>query len=180
MLREILQQARVSKVRADELILWVREADALERTDALERAAIIVGDLRSKLGRWVDREQLDRMIEQAVENSPEALIAWTDETRRSLDRLLDLVHKLGHADTPEAVLGQLVAWALETDTLNRERLESGLAVFAHSLERLPFSAVSKARHWRAFLDSTNYGASSSWTAARAWIVEFESVTSEID
>ncbi len=179
MLREILQQARVAQVRADKFIIWVREEDALARIDALEQALNFVGDFRSKLVRWADQEQLDRMIEQVVASSPEALIAWADVTRWSLDRLVQAVHKLAHAGTFEVVLGQLVAWVLETDTLNRERLES-LAVFAHSLERLPFSAVSKARHWRAFLDSTNCGPSSRWTAAWAWIAECESVTSEID
>jgi hypothetical protein len=169
----------VSQVRADELILWVRENDALERVDTLEQAAKFLGDLRSKLGRWVDREKLDRMIEQTVESAPEALIVWADETRRSLDRLLHSIHKLGDAGTPEAVLGHIVAWVYEAGTLSRERLER-LEVFANSLERLPFSAASKARHWQAFLNTTNCGPSSGWTAARAWIAELESVTSEID
>jgi hypothetical protein len=63
-------------------------------------------------------------------------------------------------------------WAFETGNLSRERLER-LEAFANSLERLPLSAASKARRWIAFLEPTRCGASSSWTAAAAWIAELE-------
>lgn len=172
-LRDVLQQVGVLQDSADKFILWGTDQDTLERMNALESAAEALGEVRGELGRWVDRGRLDRIIGQSVGSSPSALIAWAQEMRPNLQHLLDSVQKLGRAGAPEPVVGHVITWIFEAGSLNRERLEK-LQVFADSLGHLPFSAASKVHHWQKFLESTNYGLSSGWTAAQTWIAELES------
>jgi Ca-activated chloride channel family protein len=178
-LREMLQQTGMSQTRADEFIEWAKEDEAFGRVDTIEKAAGAIRDLAREVGRWVSRERLDQIIQQAVGSSPAVLIAWEKEMRRPIECLLYSIHKLGHAGAPEAVLAHVIDWVCEAGTLNRERIER-VEEFASSLKCLPFSAASRVRHWQAFLDSTTHDAAPHWLAAQAWITELGGVGAVIE
>jgi Ca-activated chloride channel family protein len=172
-LREILQEAGVSQTRAEDFVTWVRDDDTLQRINTLEQATCNLSELKRELGRWMNEGQLDLFLTRAIESLPDAFVEWVEQMRNALQRIHHLRQLLGEAGTPVTVLDHLCVWIFEPGTLNRDRLEK-LAAFAKSLERLPFSAASKARHWRAFLDTTSDSTRSLVAAERSWFAELES------
>jgi hypothetical protein len=177
-LRVVLRRERVSPEAADAFIGWAREDRSLRRLGALEKSLEGIGDVRLELGRWMDPECMERMVARALGGSPSALIEWGEEMRRALQHLLELHHTFDTSGVPEAVFAHLVAWVFEGGTVNEERF-GRLAGFADSLDSLPFSAASKSRHWKAFLDSTYSGSSPGWDACRDWLNHLERVGARI-
>ncbi len=172
-LRLVLHRARVSPAAADAFIRWAREERTLGRLGELERALEFTGEVRQVLGRWLAPGNVERMVAPVLAGSPTALTEWPEEMQRLLQHLLELHRGFDRSGVPAAVFAHLVAWVFEAGAVNENRLQR-LGTFANSLDRLPFSAVSKGRHWKAFLDSTYNGSSPGWDASREWIHELES------
>lgn len=115
---------------------------------------------------------LDRCLRQALERSAHDLIQWAESTLPVVQLLLELTPALSNAGTPEVVTDHLIAWVIESGTIDQERMTK-LRRFVDSLARLPISADSKVRHWRKFLHESIPRHTQVWSAAESWLREGE-------
>jgi hypothetical protein len=170
LLRKTFQEIGVRKVTVEAWLVWAQHLPgaAETRLTALLEAAALINRIRQELSGPV----IERCIQEALNSSAEALLQWANEFRDPLDRIVEFREKLSATQTPRKVIDDLVAWALEPGVPVPDRLEK-LGAFADSLGQLPFSSGSKARSWRAFLDSTVGAGSEVSAVANHWIEEAE-------
>jgi len=170
--RQFLHGESVAESIIDSAVAWALKDGTLERLRTLEDAIELAAELRRRLENPITRSILERGLREALASSRTDLVQWTESTRRALQVLAELTPALSHAGTPEVVIDQLIAWVLETGKVDPDRLEP-LRAFATSLSRLPFSAESKARHWRAFLHGSFSRRAPTWAAVDSWVGELE-------
>ena len=88
----------------------------------------------------------------------------------SLNQIIALRRKLTAAETPKELVDYLIAWVLESGTVDRDRLEK-FEFFAATLDATTFSFGLKASRWRSFLDLTVGSESKAFAIACQWLPE---------
>ena len=174
-LRELLHERGMPEIKRDEFIRWAKDDEFMERVEDLIYFLEELASNRKQIGKWVEQNELDQLIEQGMNKPPEAFMEWVREIGKVIGRIELLIYQLDVAGTPRAVIDHLVRWMLDAGPFELERFEI-LNEFAKSLERLPFSADAIARRWRTFLVATHGDTFSESEALRAWIEELELVT----
>ena len=170
--REFLRAEKLTEAFVESVVAWTLEDGTLQRLDSLEDALRLIEGLRGSSENPISRAILDRCLRQALERSAHDLIQWAETTRPVVRLLFELTRSLRNAGTPEVVTDHLIAWVIETGTIDQERMTK-LRRLVDSLARLPFSADSKVRQWRTFVHESIPRHTQVWTAAESWLRDGE-------
>lgn len=154
---------------------WLSEGDTSKRLLSFEQAIAFISEFRRASQSSAIGAVLEQILLQALENSPGPVLQWPDEGFLALRQLAEVLSTLRRAGTPETLGEHLISWVSEAGIIDRERLVR-IRSFAQSLDHLPFSAGSKARRWRSFVDSNLVEHSGPLAATRAWIADLEATT----
>jgi hypothetical protein len=172
--REALRLLGVPQDRIEGFALWAGQNEMTFRIRELEEATKAISEAKRELGLWMNQGQVECFFKRFMEVPPEETYLFMRHLRRGLQGI-EFVHGLlVEAGASAELIKHLADWIIDAGALNLDRLDQ-LEAFAKSLKRLPFSAASKARHWRAFLDKISDGTQADAEAARTWIAQLEGV-----